>query len=265
MQESIALIHDRKLISDYLSLDRVWASEALMSLDDRIWSVASWYGHQEGTNLGLALMFKHLSPTPVFLAGEPNCLAYIIRSEIIPKTIFVEAPISCIGILKEHYHFDSALIMHKMKLEHFRFNSFPVSSEVRRLAPEDFPKARDLYFRNVEKGVFDVDQFNHGIYFGVQKEDKLVSMAGTTVLCFDYRTATIGNVITDSDYRNKGYATSALLLLCQSLQEEVFDCISIKVNRGNAQAILLYRRIGFIKKNEYFEGIGKSIRGNHHG
>ncbi len=29
-----------------------------------------------------------------------------------------------------------------------------------------------------------------------------MSMVGTTVLCMDYRTATIGNVITDVEYRN---------------------------------------------------------------
>ena len=249
-------VQDRKLISDYLSLDRVWASEALLSLSDDYWNIASWYGYQDGANIGLILMFNKLSPTPVFMVGEPNCLAYIIKQEVKAEKIFVEAPLSCLGVLKEFYNFNSALIMNKMQLQHFRPSSFSIHPSVRRLTADDYLLARDLYYRNTENATFDTEQFNKGIYFGVQEGANLVSMAGTTVLCMDYRTATIGNVITDHEYRNRGYATSAVILLCQALMEESYDCICIKVNRGNSTAIAIYRRIGFIKKSEYFEGIG---------
>lgn len=249
-------VKDRKLISDFLSLDRVWASEALLSLSDDFWNVSEWYGYQDGSNLGLCLIFKKLSPTPVFLTGEPNCIAHIIRQEIKADKIFVECPLGCVGVLKEFYNFNSALIMNKMQLEHFRHSSFTIHPAIRRLTPDDFQMARDLYYRNTEYGNFDPDQFNNGIYFGVQDGPNLVSMSGTTVLCMDYRTATIGNVITDNNYRNRGYATSELILLCRAILEESYDCICMKANRGNNASISLYRRIGFVKKCEYFEGVG---------
>lgn len=256
----VTRIQDRKLISDTLSLDRVWASEALMTLDDRYWDLANWYGYQDGSNQGLFMTFPNLVPTPVFMMGEPNCLTQIIKTDIMPDTIFVEAPISCVGMLKQQYEFDSIIIMSKMKMGHFRPSTFPTEPKVRRLEPRDYTLAHELYTRNVEKGHFDDDQFNNGVYFGVEEDDKLVAMAGTTVLCMDYRTATIGNVITDDDHRAKGYATALLIELCQQLIHYCYDCICIKVSRGNIGAITLYRRLGFIKQCEFFEGTGNIIK-----
>lgn len=249
-------VTDRKLISDFLSLDRVWASEALMSLSDSFWKISNWYGYQDGKNIGLGLVFPKMSPTPVFLAGEPNCLSHIIRESITSDKIFVECPFNCVNLLKEKYNFSSSLFMNKMQLQHFRHSSFTIHPNVRRLTKDDFIMARDLFYRNAEISSFDPDLFNNGIYYGVQDGASLVSMAGTTTMCFDYRTATIGNVITDHNYRNRGYATSELILLCQELLEETFNCICIKVNRGNNTAVTLYRRIGFVKTCEYFEGLG---------
>ncbi len=249
-------VKDRKIISDFLSLDRVWASEALLSMSDEYWNLASWYAYKDGSNTGLGLMFKGLSPTPVFLIGEPHCIAHIVRQVIKFDKIFVESPLNCVGVLKEYFNFHSALIMNKMQLEHFRHSSYTIHPAVRRLTPQDFTMARELYLRNTEYGNFDMDQFNNGIYFGVQEGADLVAMAGTTVLCSDYRSATIGNVITDVNYRNRGYATSELILLCKEILEEAYDCVCIKANRGNIPSVSLYRRLGFVKKCEYFEGIG---------
>jgi predicted GNAT family N-acyltransferase len=201
------------------------------------------------------MVLKNLSPTLVFLMGEPRCLARLIHPQVLPKQIFVEAPTSCVGILKSFYEFDSALSMKKLALKYFRPNTFTIHPRVRRLTSSDFPRARDLYCRNMG-GHFNADQFQNGLYFGVEQDEKLVSMSGTTALCPDYCTATIGNIITDMDHRHKDYETSELLLLCQKLLEDQYNCITIKVNRGNASAITLYRRIGFAKICDYFEGVG---------
>jgi len=250
-------IENRKIVSDMLSLDRVWGSEALMSLNDKYWRLASWYGYQDYSNLALALMFKNITPAPLFLIGEPSGLAYIIRQEVNAESIFVECPLSCVGVLKLLYNFDQASIMNKMQLEHFRPSTIEKNSKVRKLTKADMPKARELFQRNTELATFDIDQFEHGVYYGVEEDGNIVSMAGTTVLCMDYRTATIGNVLTDNEYRHQGYASYALVQVCQELLEKSFDCICIKVNRGNSHAINIYRRIGFTKKTEYFEGLGK--------
>ncbi|EKD27214.1 MAG: GCN5-related N-acetyltransferase [uncultured bacterium] len=255
----VVQITDRKLISDYLSLDRVWSSEALLSLDDHYWRLATWYGYFDGKNIGLALMFKKLSPQPVFLTGEPNCISHIIRQEVKANKVFLESPLSCLGVLKLFYNFSPALVMNKMQLHHFRPSSFPMDPQVRRLTPDDYLPARDLYYRNTENAVFDVDQFNEGIYFGIQIGPNIVSIAGTTVMSIDYRTVTIGNVITDNDFRHKGYATSCLINLCKELLAQSYDCICIKVSRGNNSALNVYRRLGFTKVCEYFEGLGTRI------
>ena len=152
------LTQDRKLISDALSLDRVWSSEALKSLDDGVWPLSSWYAYSDGTSLGLMMVLKSFTPTPVFLTGEPHCLAHLIRPQVLPKSIFVEAPTSCVGIFKALYEFHSALVMNKMVLKHFRPNAFAIHPRVRRLEISDFPRARDLYYRNTD-GNFDADQF----------------------------------------------------------------------------------------------------------
>jgi predicted GNAT family N-acyltransferase len=242
---------DRKLVSDTLSLDRVWASEALKHLDDALWPLSSWYVYSDGNHLGLIL----LNASSVFLMGDPRCLAQMMDAPWLPKKIFVESPTSCVGILKSLYDFDSALVMHKMALKHFRANTFTIHPEVRPLRASDFPQARDLYVRNMG-GHFTLDQFQNNFYFGTEQNGNLVSMSGTASLCPDYCTATIGSVVTDAAHRNKGYATSELVLLCQQLLTDNYHCITIKVNRGNVSATALYRRIGFIKSCDYFEGVG---------
>lgn len=248
---------NRKFVSDFLSMDRVWASEAIQSVTDQYWLMSNWVQYHDGKSYGLALILDQVKPTSVFLTGEPSCLAHIIRANLFGDEIFVEAPTSTLGVLKSVYHFETAFVMNKMVLKHFRETTAPSPSGIRRLQKEDAPRVLDLYQRVGETAPFDVQMFQDGVYYGVEKDGMLVSMAGTLVLCTDYRTATIGNVMTDKQYRNKGYAKACLVKLCQELLDKHFDCVCIKVNRGNTIGVGLYRRLGFVKALEYFEGQGK--------
>ena len=91
---------------------------------------------------------------------------------------------------------------------------------------------------------FDPRMLETGQYFGVRKDDRLVSAAGVHVYSQEYKVASLGNVVTHHDYRSTGLAKSTTARLCQSLTKNV-DHIGLNVTSENAAAMSLYEKLGF--------------------
>ncbi|MBN1522444.1 MAG: GNAT family N-acetyltransferase, partial [Candidatus Aureabacteria bacterium] len=170
--------------------------------------------------------------------------------------IFLECPLDFVGIVKKMYYFPVARIMVRMVLERdVPFNSLPEYAP-RLLTQDDLKAAFDLYEKVAgDARGFDAMQFVRGIYYGIEIDGRLVSMAGTQTISPKYMTATVGNVITDENHRGKGYAMACTYFLARDLKKQ-FRCITINSNRGNKTGIHIYRRCGFVKEIEYFEGEG---------
>ena len=111
------------------------------------------------------------------------------------------------------------------------FKGIP-GKEPRLLTQDDLKGAFDLYEKVVGNARgFDAMQFIRGVYYGIEVDGHLVSMAGTQTISPQYKTATVGNVITDDRHRGNGYAMACTYLLSQNLKEN-FDCIDFSISTG---------------------------------
>ena len=83
-----------------------------------------------------------------------------------------------------------------------------------------------------------------GIYRGIRVNGRLVAAAGTQVIGPKARIAVVGNVLTQPEFRGRGYAqattgavTATLLQFC--------DHVVLNVRSDNPPALNAYRRLGY--------------------
>ena len=85
-----------------------------------------------------------------------------------------------------------------------------------------------------------------GHYFGIRKPDStLASIAGVNFVLSEPRYAQIGNVATDSEWQNKGFATSCVGAVIDSLHTAGVSRCGLFVDANRSDLIRLYERIGF--------------------
>ncbi|MCK5708808.1 MAG: GNAT family N-acetyltransferase [Candidatus Aureabacteria bacterium] len=243
-------------LEQFLLKDIIWSSEVIFTLEDNDENIARWFIARDGNILRTAMMIcPTYRPVPIFLAGNVLGAPKLFEKVAFNKNIFIECPLDFTGIVKERYFFPTLRVMVRMVLKRDVPLSLP-NEKPRRLNQDDLKKAFELYERVIgnTKG-FDAMQFIRGTYYGVELDGNLISIAGTQTISPKYETATIGNVLTDANYRGKGFAMACVYLLTRELKK-TFKCITINVNRGNKTGIHIYRRCGFVKKLEYFEGQG---------
>ncbi len=85
-------------------------------------------------------------------------------------------------------------------------------------------------------------QLKIGPYYCVNKNDKIVSAAGVHAIA--PQIAQLGNIFTDREYRNRGYATACVSALVSDLMA-TDRMISLFVRTRNTPAIHLYEKLGF--------------------
>ncbi len=109
------------------------------------------------------------------------------------------------------------------------------------LADQDWPDMLALAGRG---GVYALEEhaLRHGPYWGVWRDGRLVSMAGTRLQVG--HVAEIGNVVTDPDYRRQGLALQTVSAVTGDLLSRELTVI-LHVFQSNQAAQMCYRRLGF--------------------
>ncbi|MCJ7425232.1 GNAT family N-acetyltransferase [Candidatus Bathyarchaeota archaeon] len=87
-------------------------------------------------------------------------------------------------------------------------------------------------------------QFETGPYFCVKDDNRIVSAAGVHLVA--PQIAQLGNIVTDEAYINCGFGTVCTAALVSSLARKG-RIVSLFVRIGNAPAIHMYEKLGFVK------------------
>ena len=90
-------------------------------------------------------------------------------------------------------------------------------------------------------------QFEAGPYYCVKHKGKIISAAGIHLVT--PQIAQLWNIVTDEDYRNRGFATACTNILAEDLASKG-RIISLFVRMDNAPAIHVYEKLGFHKTRE---------------
>ena len=91
-------------------------------------------------------------------------------------------------------------------------------------------------------------QFEAGPYYCIKQDGKIVSAAG--VHAVTPKIASLGNILTDKAYRNRGFATACTSVLAGDLASKG-RIISLFVRTDNMFAIRLYEKLGFRKTGDF--------------
>jgi ribosomal protein S18 acetylase RimI-like enzyme len=109
------------------------------------------------------------------------------------------------------------------------------------LSPSDLPAVKALVERSVvyafEEGALEV-----GPYYGVWRDGRLASMAGTRLLVDAI--GEVGNVVTDPDYRRQGMASMAVAATTRALLH-TGRRVLLHVFQSTPGAVALYERLGY--------------------
>jgi GNAT superfamily N-acetyltransferase len=242
---------DRALLRAFLERDRLYAAYAICDLDDREFPRTRWGAAWSGGSI-VAIVLEYMggSPQPLFAMGREDGVAAIFRDVVRPRLAYIAALPTLVPTLQTRYRLDAGPQMIRMAVDRPRFQ--PANDPgVERLIPGDAMELNRLY--QLGFGAWLPPQaIAEGVYYGIRVHGRLVAAAGTHVVSQAARLGVVGNVLTQAEYRGRGYAeattsavTAELLRFC--------DHVVLNVRADNPPALNAYRRLGYAEHARFEE------------
>jgi ribosomal protein S18 acetylase RimI-like enzyme len=258
------MLHARRLsdkaeIRSFLEQDRPYAAYALGDLDAAFFDDCEWWGAERNGHLrALALLYRGLAPPALFLMGEPEALKPILAFPLRPPQVMLLVQAQHLAALRTYYEVPQPVAMLRMWLraEDFR----PVShAGLIRLTPNYGRELERLYTLGMQPGerpdAFTPLQLAQGVFYGVEREGRLVATAGTHLVALEERIAAVGNVFTHPAWRGRGYATACTSAVTAALFDSGVRDIVLNVAQDNETAVRIYERLGYRRYCPFVEGI----------
>lgn len=247
---------DRALIRGFLERDRLYSAYALADLDEDA-GRSRWAVAQEGSGVvALALEYGGPSPQPLFVLGRDDGIDAILRDVIKPRIAYIAALPDNVKAVEGRYRLEPGPPMVRMWVDRETFR--PVDDPgLERLVPADAADLNRLY--RLGFGSWLAPQaIAEGIYYGIRVRGRLVAAAGTHVIGRSSRIAVVGNVLTQPEYRGRGYAKATTGAVTARLLE-FCDHVVLNVRSDNPPALQAYRRLGYAEHVRFEERLGHRI------
>lgn len=243
-------IADRDALRAFLDRDRLFAAYALCDLEDREWARSHWgAAWRDDELIAVALEYAGLSPQPLFVMGDDDGIEAILRHVVRPRVAYVAALPDDLLAVESHYRVDPGVSMVRMWVDRAHFRPFP--SEVRKLLPSDIGELNRLYGLGFASWL-PASSIGDGVYYGMKVGGQLVSAAGTHVISPSARLGVVGNVLTNHQFRGRGYATAVTGAVTGELLRTC-DQVVLNVRSDNPPALNVYRRLGYQEHTRFEE------------
>jgi len=250
-------LDDRAEIQAYLETDRTYAAYALGDLDAGFFDKCTWHvAEQCGVIGALSLVYADFEPPILFLMGAREGVAELVRGAVWPVRAFVTAKEEHLAGLSRYYRWPHLDTMWRMALGPAEWAT-PARS-VRRLDEDDLSGLRALYALG-GGDAFNPDQLTQGVFYGIEQDGRLVSVAGTHLVSAAYGVGAVGNVMTHPAYRGRQYATLTTQAVCAELRQRGIGTIVLNVRQDNVAAVRVYEKLGFVRCCAYYEGMIEQI------
>ena len=244
---------DKEKILAFLEKDRVWAGYAICDLEPQLFSQCEWYAaYSNGKIISLCLYFKGFETPTQITFGDDSSLSKIFERIDTPKRVHAHLLPVHKKILTKYYSFNKLKLMKRMATTRESFT--PATGSALRLTENNLTEL-EIFYAEREETFFLRDMLTSGVYYGIRKDGKLVSVAGTHVISPLHKIACIGNVFTLSSHRNRGYATICTSKVVEDLLLNHKNVI-LNVDSKNIPAIRVYEKLGFKEHCTFFEGPG---------
>ncbi len=255
----ILQLHDREEIARFLRRAPGRHLYALGDLDDFFWPYTTWYGLEEDGQVRQVVLLYSGGDLPVLLALAEDPLAEMKRLldalwPLLPWRFYAHLSLGLGPALEGACHLEPHGVHLKMLLDDPVRIEQVDTREVEEVRPADRPALEVLYREAYPGNWFDPRMLETGLYRGIRREGRWVSVAGVHVYSARYGVAALGNVATHPDFCGQGLATRVCAALCRTLLRTVRR-IGLNVGAENAPALACYERLGFGVVEPYEEAM----------
>lgn len=248
---------DRALIGRFLERDRLFAAYALADLEEREASRSRWGIARAGDEVvSLVLEYGGPSPQPLFVSGREDGIGAILRDVIKPSIAYVACLPESVRAVEGRYRLDAGPQMVRMWVDRQTFQP-AADRSVEPLAPGDVGELNRLYRLGFGSWL-PPQAVAEGVYRGIRVNGRLVAAAGTHVIGRGARIAVVGNVLTQPEFRGRGYAQATTSAVTAHLLE-FCDHVVLNVRSDNPPALNAYRRLGYAEHVRFEERLGHRI------
>jgi RimJ/RimL family protein N-acetyltransferase len=233
---------DRALLRAFLERDRLFAAYALCDLDVREFARTRWGVATSGDDpVAVVLEYGGYAPQPLFVMGENAGISAILRDVLHPRAAYAALLPANLPAVEAHYRVEPGPQMVRMWVDRASFRPYP--AEVARLLPVEIGDLNRLYELGFTAWL-PPSAIAEGIYYGIRVNGRLVSAAGTHVVSPEARLGIVGNVMTHTDFRGRGYATAVTAAVTADLLR-FCDQVVLNVRSDNPPALEAYRKLGY--------------------
>jgi ribosomal protein S18 acetylase RimI-like enzyme len=241
---------DRALLRAFLAQDRLYAAYALCDLEEREFNRTRWGAAYDGDDLvAVGLEYTGPTPQPLFVMGTTDGITAVLRDVIRPRAAYIAARSDMLPAIETQYRIDPGPQMVRMWVDRAHFRPYPAT--VQRLLPVEIGELNRLYQLGFASWL-PAGAIADGVYYGMRVNGRLVSAAGTHVISQSARLAVVGNVLTHTDYRGRGFATAVTGAVTAELLRTC-DQVVLNVRADNPPAINAYRHLGFAEHVRFEE------------
>ncbi|HET9850916.1 MAG TPA: GNAT family N-acetyltransferase [Candidatus Limnocylindrales bacterium] len=248
---------DHALIRSFLERDRLYSAYALADLEDRESGRARWGIARAGDEVvSLVLEYGGPSPQPLFITGRDDGIEAVLRDVIRPSIAYLAYLPASERAVASRYRLEPGPPMVRMWVDRSTFRP-AVDLGVEPLSPSDVGELNRLY--RLGFGSWLAPQaVAEGVYFGIRVNRRLVAAAGTHVIGRKTGIAVVGNVLTQPEFRGRGYAQATTTAVTARLLE-FCDHVVLNVRSDNPPALNAYRRLGYAEHVRFEERLGHRI------
>jgi ribosomal protein S18 acetylase RimI-like enzyme len=247
---------DRAVLRRFLERDRLLAAYAICDLEDREFARTKWgVASQGGEVVAIGMEYGGLTPQPMFLMGDSDGIGAILRDVVRPRAAYLAARAESLPAVAQHYRIEAGPPMIRMWLDRTRFQ--PAPAQVERLLPVEIGELNRLYQLGFAAWL-PSSAIAEGVYYGIRVNGRLVAAAGTHVISRQARLAVVGNVLTHTDHRGRGYAQAVTSAVTAELLRYC-DEVVLNVRSDNPPAIQAYTRLGFVEHARFEERLVRRL------
>jgi len=205
--------------------------------------------------VSVALEYGGLTPQPLFVMGDPDGVEAILRDVIRPSIAYVACLPANLAAVERRYRLEPGPQMVRMWVDRTHFKPYPAT--VQRLLPVEIGELNRLYQLGFASWL-PSSAIAEGVYYGIRVNGRLVAAAGTHVIGRTARIAVVGNVLTQPEFRGRGYAQATTGAVTAHLLE-FCDHVVLNVRADNPPALNAYRRLGYAEHVRFEERLGHRV------
>ena len=247
---------DRAVLRAFLERDRLFAAYAICDLEDREFGRTRWGIATAGDEVvAVGLEYSGLTPQPLFLMGRNDGVETVLQNVVRPRAAYLAAKAESLPAVASLYNIDPGPPMIRMWVDRTRFH--PAPAAVERLLPVEVGELNRLYQLGFGAWL-PSSTIAEGVYYGIRVNGRLVAAAGTHVISRTARLAVVGNVLTHTDHRGRGYAQAVTSAVTAELLRYC-DEVVLNVRSDNPPAIQAYSRLGFVEHTRFEERLVRRL------